>query len=447
MLPNNKHSHLEDHLYQALCRHQVIGTRFFVACSGGRDSLSLAFACVRLHQLGRISQLPTLIHIHHGLQTCADDWAKMVQAFANSYNLPIIIKYLQLDDCSEQGARIERYRAFFDCTNDGDYLLMAHHQDDQAETVLMRLVNGAGLQGLAAMAEFSQKFQNNQKLNILRPWLAISRTAISEYASIHQLPYVDDPTNLAGDGHINARAFIRSHLKDLLHQLNPKAYANIARTAQVLASDYKLVEACVSDVFYKRLAVISPWLIALDLRQFDTLSSSLQMALVRAFAKYEQTSSPSHRLSSDLLNLATNAHSNHQSVLFWQTFNKAYIFYYYKSIIYRYEYQFWQMLQADVVLDIQAWRGRFVYQDKTMAVVFDDEIVTWQKLGKSDKIKIDVHYYSGKKLYQRLAIPAHYRHNLWLLKTKKAQAVLGVGRIWLICGTLSAQFLKDNLVI
>lgn len=419
-------------LQDTLHRHHSTDGDLFLACSGGRDSLSLAFACVKLHDMGVLAHLPTLIHVHHGLQACADEWAKGVQAFANRYNMPCIIKHITLTDKSEQTARVGRYRAFFECMNDGDTLLMAHHQDDQAETVLLRLIGGTGLSGLAAMQKTSQKHQDNKTITILRPWLDISRSQISDYAHTHHLPYVDDPTNTAQSQESNARAIIRTHLKEALHTLNPKAYANIARTAQVLQYDKEIIQSHIQTLLDKRMTVMSPQVIAFDVYEFDKIASSLQITLVRAFAKYRHTDSPNHRLSSDLVCLAARTDPNHQSELFWQTSDRAYVFYRYKSMLYRYDNELWQALQSNIMLTLQGSHGRFDWQGGSMIVQFDLSVISVQKIDKTTKISIKNHQLHGKKLYQTLKIPAHHRRNLWYIHSLAGDFVLGVGQVWVI---------------
>lgn len=420
---------LEQTLDQVLCRHCLTGTRLFLACSGGRDSLSLAFACVQLYKNGKLSHLPTLIHIHHGLQACADDWVKQVMDFANFYHFSIIIKKLQLDDVSEAGARVGRYRAFFECMNDGDTLLLAHHQDDQAETVLMRLINGTGLTGLTAMQELSYKSQDDKTIALVRPFLSISRQAISDYAKLHSLPYVDDPTNVAGNT-ANARAFIRTQLKDALHHLNPKAYANIARTARVLGDDRAVLDCHIKAEFDHRLNLsLSPVCVVFELDNFDKLLPSLQIALVRQFAKFALTDSPNHRLSTDLHALATRTDPDHQSELFWQTKSGAFVFYRYKTKLYRYRADFWQALQSEIRLVQDGQTGKFVWDGGALAVEFLMP-AQLQKLDKNTKIQIKNNALYGKKLYQTLQIPAPHRQNLWHIKADGCECVMGVGEVW-----------------
>lgn len=420
---------LEQKLYQSLCRHQLLATPFFLACSGGQDSLSLAFACVRLYGCGKLSQLPTLIHVHHGLQACADEWASLVADFAKAYHLPYIIKSICLSDGSEQSAREGRYQAFFECVKGDATLLMAHHQDDQAETVLMRLIHGTGLAGLVAMQECSQKQEAHQCLTLIRPWLDITRQQISDYAHEYQLTYVDDPTNTIPNA--NSRAFIRTHLKQQLHALNPKAYANIARTAHVLKNDYDIVQTHL-QTHLERTVSKSPFVLSLDIAHIDTLDVALQFALIHQFAKCELFDSPTYRLTNDLVCLALRHDSNHQSTFFWQASSKGFVFYRYKSLLYRYEHHFWQALQSDMVFDIKENVGVFDWQAGKLGVRFLMDVTDIQKINPITSVLCHARtkQLRGKKLYQYLGIAYPYRRNLWHITSLQGDFVLGVGRVW-----------------
>lgn len=211
----------------------------YLACSGGRDSLSLAFACYLLFKNGQLASLPTLIHINHRLQAISDSWAGQVADFAKQYGFSYHCVALTLAKNDEKTARDARYQAFFELMADTGVLLLAHHADDQAETLLMRLINGAGVVGLSAMAVWQDRQVGDKSLALFRPMLTISRESISDFASVHRLPYVDDPTNTAGDNH---RAIIRTQLLPILKKLNPKAPSNIARSAFLLGEARALLD-------------------------------------------------------------------------------------------------------------------------------------------------------------------------------------------------------------
>lgn len=128
-----------------------------IALSGGLDSTVL------LHLLAGLAQreaLPPLsaIHIHHGLQSAADAWPAHCRELCAGLSVPLQVEYVQVAPGAslERAARDARYAAFAARLDAGEVLLTAQHRDDQAETLLFRLLRGAGVQGLAAMPEIGR---------------------------------------------------------------------------------------------------------------------------------------------------------------------------------------------------------------------------------------------------------------------------------------------------
>jgi tRNA(Ile)-lysidine synthase len=140
-----------DNLLDTRVLAQLSGFKtLWVGLSGGLDS------CVLLHQLTRQSQLvPQLraVHVHHGLNAQADAWAADCQSFCDSLSIPLVIRRVVVSSRAniEDEARRVRYGVFLALLSEDDGLLLAHHADDQAETVLLQLIRGAGIDGLAAM--------------------------------------------------------------------------------------------------------------------------------------------------------------------------------------------------------------------------------------------------------------------------------------------------------
>ncbi|MEH6668642.1 MAG: tRNA lysidine(34) synthetase TilS, partial [Psychrobacter sp.] len=161
---------------------QLHGRRLWLACSGGRDSLALAALCVQLYRQGRLPCLPQLLHVDHGLQADSSAWAAHVADWAEAQKIPCYILRAQVNGHDEQAARQARYEVMRAHINQGDVLLLGHHADDQAETVLMRLIQGAGVNGLSGMQPWRVQTQGSQRNILWRPWLTIRRATISAYA-------------------------------------------------------------------------------------------------------------------------------------------------------------------------------------------------------------------------------------------------------------------------
>ncbi|MFL0336328.1 tRNA lysidine(34) synthetase TilS [Stenotrophomonas maltophilia] len=197
-----------------------------VGYSGGVDSTVL------LHWLWRCAQASgtalRAVHVHHGLQPDADGWVLHCQQQCAALAVELAVHRVQIDNSAglglEGAARQARRAAFAAELHDDETLALAQHQDDQAETFLLRALRGSGVDGLAAMSARSQL--GGQPL--WRPLLAMPRSAVLDYAREHALSWIEDPSN--GDDHAD-RNFLRLQVLPLLRQRWPHAAAALAGSA------------------------------------------------------------------------------------------------------------------------------------------------------------------------------------------------------------------------
>ncbi|PVY61862.1 tRNA(Ile)-lysidine synthase [Pusillimonas noertemannii] len=203
-----------------------------VAVSGGADSAMLAVHAAEVARQRGIAL--HFLHVHHGLQLIADDWRGQVHDLAQLLAVPCHSMRVQVDpagDGIESAARTARYRALAALAERAGvgHVLLAHHQDDQAETVLLRLLRGAGPQGLGAMAPQMHR----DGLVYLRPWLDVSRASIlrlaDEFRRVAGWKPVHDPTN-AEDRY--TRSAVRERLTPQLDDRWPGWQATLARHAR-----------------------------------------------------------------------------------------------------------------------------------------------------------------------------------------------------------------------
>jgi tRNA(Ile)-lysidine synthase len=207
-----------------------------IALSGGLDSTVLLHL---LASLGQTEALPPLsaMHIHHGLQASADAWPAHCQRVCDALGVPLLIQSVQVPSGTslERAARDARYAAFKAVLGAGEVLLAAQHRDDQAETLLFRLLRGAGVAGLAAMPPSRPLGVGH----LLRPLLNCSRAELQAYAVEHQLCWVEDPSNL--DKHFS-RNYLRHQVMPILSGRWPQAAASMARTAGHLSEAAELLD-------------------------------------------------------------------------------------------------------------------------------------------------------------------------------------------------------------
>ncbi|HEV2073554.1 MAG TPA: tRNA lysidine(34) synthetase TilS [Thermomicrobiales bacterium] len=229
-----------------------------VACSGGRDSVVLAHLVQQLVRMGLIRA--TIAHIDHALRPDSADAARMVQAFASRIGLPARVARLSADAVNrhpgmglEEALRRERYLALAGIAGEiaADAVALAHHQGDQAETVLLHLVRGAGLHGAAGMREWSLinvpwwvQSCGGVPLKLWRPLLPESGGQIASWHSDHNLPLYEDSTNQDLKIRRNAiRHIVLPHLEDIV----PGATANLARFADLAAEDNEVLEGMAEE--------------------------------------------------------------------------------------------------------------------------------------------------------------------------------------------------------
>lgn len=205
-----------------------------VAFSGGLDSTVL------LHWLAsspavRASGLRAL-HVDHGLQPGSADWAAHCARACAALGVTLEIRRVEVADTGdgpEAAARAARHAALAEGLQPGERVALAHHRDDQAETVLLRLLRGSG-DGLAAMRPL-RRFGAGW---LWRPLLAQPREALARYAHEHGLAWVEDPTNAAADADRN---FLRLQVLPRLAERWPAASAGMARSAALLATQADLL--------------------------------------------------------------------------------------------------------------------------------------------------------------------------------------------------------------
>ncbi len=199
--------------------------RVGVALSGGRDSMTLLDALARLGPNLRINV--AAVHVHHGLSPHADVWAAFCASECAARGIPIDVHRVQVVRAGgaslEATARAARYGAF--ARVDADIIALAHHADDQAETLLLQLLRGAGPAGLAAMPGLRTPASGPV---LLRPFLGLAGTAIDAYARSRGLAWVDDESN--ADIGVK-RNFIRHDIAPRLAAAFPGYPATLARAA------------------------------------------------------------------------------------------------------------------------------------------------------------------------------------------------------------------------
>ena len=259
-----KHT-LPAHLAAALAG--IPGAALCVAYSGGPDSTALLHALAQLpaaHERGLRA-----LHVDHGLHADSAAWAEHCLHFCASLGLPCTVVRVRVETRRDAGveaaARHARYEAFAAQLCTGENLLLAHHRDDQAETVLLKLLRGAGPEGLGGMRERRPLGAGT----LWRPLLhATTRAQLHGYVALHDLPCIDDPSN----------ADIRLARNQLRHEILPRLAAHWPQAVDSILHSATLSRAA-ADVLRTH------WLAAFDTLHDDangSLSAAGWLALAPA---------------------------------------------------------------------------------------------------------------------------------------------------------------------
>ncbi len=202
-----------------------------VAFSGGGDSSALLHYCYKLNLEEHFHARLSAIHVNHSLNKNSGLWEDHCRKFCEERNINFQSHVVDINTKNsglESAARNARYSIFKAVLKKNDQLLMAHHADDVAETVLYRLLRGTGLDGL----EGPVKKRRLGKGTLLRPWLGYTKSQLSEYLSFHNIGFVIDDTNFEDN---QDRNFIRNEvLKTTLNRW-PNASTKIQKTADLVA--------------------------------------------------------------------------------------------------------------------------------------------------------------------------------------------------------------------
>ena len=210
------------------------GERVCVGLSGGVDSVVLLDAMVR-----EAARPVSAVHVHHGLSPNADRWADFCRDFCAARSVPLAIERVHVDRRAREGieaaARELRYAIY--AARPEPYVALAHHLDDQAETVLLQLLRGTGLKGAAAMPEL--RALPGSAVRLYRPLLAWSRAQIVARARDRGLEWIDDESN-ASSAH--DRNYLRNEVAPLLDARFPAWRESVARFSRHAASAAALLE-------------------------------------------------------------------------------------------------------------------------------------------------------------------------------------------------------------
>lgn len=243
--------------------------KYWIGFSGGMDSHVLLDLVVQAFQVERkAAQLEIgAIHVHHGLNVKADAWVSHCEQVCAALQVPLVVLWVDATpiegESPEEVARVVRLKAWEDFLKEGDALLLAHHQEDQAETILLRLFRGAGPLGLGGMLQKSYLGEHE----VLRPLLEYAKGDLTAYAKTRELKWIEDDSN---DNQRFDRNFLRHAILPHLTARWPRVVRSVSRAGalcletatavQILArEDFERVKGTMHDALsIKKLLQLEP---------------------------------------------------------------------------------------------------------------------------------------------------------------------------------------------
>jgi tRNA(Ile)-lysidine synthase len=262
-----------------------------VALSGGVDSVVLLHL---LHQLQKRQNFTLKAsHVHHGLSKNADKWVKFCEKLCTKLSMPLDVHYIKLPQKKSLGiegeARQLRYEKLL--KSQTDLVVLAHHEDDQAETFLLQLIRGAGVKGLSSMAHF------DDTRRLWRPLLNTSRIDIESYAKKHKLKWIEDESNQNIDFDRN---FIRSKILPILKNRFSHIIKVISRSSAHLAEAQILLDD-LAKIDLKKYLKSDNYKHKIKVKTLDKLSNYRAKNILRYWLELNDQLMPSKDLLDELL--------------------------------------------------------------------------------------------------------------------------------------------------
>ncbi|MBN2680365.1 tRNA lysidine(34) synthetase TilS [Acidithiobacillus montserratensis] len=402
------------------------GRPFFVAYSGGSDSTALLAALVAL-------EYPVhALHVDHGWHAQSPVWADFCVTRAHALGVPCTVLRLPpetIGEGPEDRARRGRYAVLAAQLQEGDLLLTAQHQQDQAETFFLQLLRGTGIAGLAAMPR--QKPLGKGLL--LRPLLQIPKKVLLDYLQKKNIPYLQDPANQ--DPRFD-RVRVRQQLLPLLQELGwQHAVDSVARTAENLGDVHALVEDWFA-IYWERHRAAFPQLRdeSLSLHFLRELSPALQRMFLRGWLQKLQMPLPSQARLAVLQQALDSGVSQHIQWAGGACWLQGHTLYLWRSPDFTRNWSEgpWQ---SDEPLPFAGWECQLIPQlplelspdngHQALTAEVSRENLCWRRRQPGEKIRMPSGQHRPlKKILLEAAVPPEWREHIPLLRDAHGHLLL-----------------------
>lgn len=410
----------------------AIAPQILVGYSGGLDStLLLHLLCQQIDP-----SLITAVHINHGLSVDADHWQQSTASVCEKLGVNFYTQKVQVKTSGqgvEAAAREQRYAVFEELIKPGGILFLAHHADDQAETVLYRLLRGSGPKGLSAMSSCRPIGSGT----LIRPFLSWSKSQLVEHAKQLKLKWIEDESNQ--DNSFD-RNFLRNNILPVIAQRWPDYTQSLQKSAELCNHSEQLaveVASCdLSDLEQRE----EHGGISIALEKFKTLPVLRQRNTLRHWSLNGESVLPGHKIIEEVLQSVVDARDDSVPEVVWQSLcwtryqGRLYLLRVQDKNFDRQLQMQWSMqgplsLGGSSVLDFKKVTGCGLKAD------IGPIEVRYRQGGERCKPDDRTHSNSLKKLFQEYAVPPWWRDKIPLLYVENT--LVAVADLW-VCDGWSA---------
>ncbi len=397
---------------------------YWIAFSGGMDSTALVHAMA--HIQNELTADVRAIHINHGLHPDADSWQAHCEKQCKQLGIPLSCETVQVEQTARQSpeaqARKARYAAMIERMSGDDMLLTAHHAEDQAETVILNLMRGAGVDGLAAI----QPLRRTGDTWLGRPLLHWRRQQLCQFLTRENITFVDDPSN---DDLAIRRNYVRHEILPRLTRMWPAATEQLNKSAELVRSASSILKSVAAADLAICQGARCYEINVQSLYEFDI---DRQALIVRQWARANDLPTPDQRQLIELLRQLHHARDDTALCLKWPGVE-----------LHRYRAKLfimpampecpgdWQLeWDGHTPVDLPAGSGKIFLQGGTTTLFDETPLLLHTRIG-SERLQPagQPHHKSLKQLFQSAGIPPWLRSRIPLV-SQNGQC-LAVGDIWL----------------
>jgi len=282
---------------------------YLVGFSGGADSTALLHALASIR--AKLDIPVSAVHVNHGIHPQANQWQQYCEDFCRQLDIELVCLDIKLDKRSGKGLEAEarhlRYEAISGLLHAADCLLTAHHADDQAETLLLNLMRGSGVEGLTAMPESRPLGEGF----LQRPLLQFKNSTLREYLGKYDIQWIEDPSNQSMN---HDRNFVRHEVIPLLELRWPSVSQRLLLTREAMSDARKLLGGMADDYLASNL--VNPFVLNLTQRCLDK-PEMLRLVIRHWTIESDAPGIPAYKLGTLCEQLRCDA-GGHKVALHWE---------------------------------------------------------------------------------------------------------------------------------